>query len=187
MNFLTILAALGFLAMACTDQTASLVHENSQPTRQVPEQVPAETTERVATSSAISAPLVVKIDGPSEVDHVSEVDLELSIQRTLINEAPMKFTLTVPPGAKLIEGISSETIVDAESALIVRQFRLSFDSVPDADVVATVSVKQPGWGVHATDKYRFGRLAPKLPVPQRADFELGVGGRMLGAPIVLKP
>ena len=184
---LTTLAAIGLLAMACNDRTESPTSNSAQPKQQVPEQVPEQPAKEAVPSSAISAPLVAKIDGPSDVDHLTEVELQVSIERTLINEAPMKFMLEVPSGAKLVEGNPVETIVDAESATLVRHFRLSFGSVPADDVVATVSVKQPGWGVHATAKYRFGRPAPTLPKPERADFELGVGGRVLGSPIVVKP
>ena len=88
---LTTLAAIGLLAMACNDRTESPTSNSAQPKQQVPEQVPEQPAKEAVPSSAISAPLVAKIDGPSDVDHLTEVELQVSIERTLINEAPMKF------------------------------------------------------------------------------------------------
>ena len=91
--------------------------------------------------------------------------MAVAIKRSTPDLAPLDLTVSLPAGAKLVGGATSETITDTRTAQVSRTLHVIIDAIPAADLVVTVDRQTTQWGVHATDQYRFGRPAPKGAQP----------------------
>jgi hypothetical protein len=109
--------------------------------------------------------MVVKVRGPESVQPGSKIELTVTIERRLVDNNPLKLAIQLPQGASLLEGVADEQIVDGRSPTLTRKISISIGAVPASDVLVSVDVRGAGYGVHATDSYRFGRPEPKLPQP----------------------
>jgi hypothetical protein len=178
-SMMTLLVATQLLA--CSSQLGGAAPE-SEPTRT--NQAPARTADAPpnGATSTSQAPFVAELRGPSEVAANSHLDLELVIERNVVNDVPMVISARLPPGVTLEAGSLSESIVDGKQAKLVRPIRIAIGQVPTSDLDVSIDVKGSNYGAHATATYRFGRAAPKLPNPSN---EKGPRTSPWGAPIML--
>ncbi len=132
-----------------------------------------------------TAPLVARLEGPTQVRAGQTITVKLVITRTVVNKLPIAIAWEVPEGAKVVSGLPTGT-VDGRSKQLRLVVRLRLSAVPDRDLVATVEVKGEAYGVSAKAAYRFGRPAPKLPDAAERAPGVKVNGKVLGTGIPVR-
>ncbi len=130
------------------------------------------------------APVVVRVDGPAQVEPGSELALRIVIERAMGND-PLDLSVMPPEGVVLVSGQRLERITgDSKRVERFLTVRLT-GGVPAADLDVVVDTRGFGYGVHARAAYRFGRKEPKLPQPPREGRPVVIRGRSAGRPIPL--
>ncbi len=125
----------------------------------------AHAAKRSVHSEQNSASVWLEVDGASGVQANSVVDVRLKISRNMITEAPMKLVVKLPEGATLELGLISETIIDAQSSEIEKNYRIRIGQVPVGDVLFEMLTGTGPVVTRSEAAYRFGRPEPKLPTP----------------------
>jgi hypothetical protein len=141
---------------------------------------------RAAQSSAPKAhraPLTVSVAGPSRCAAGDELELIITLERTVV--APIELFVTLPKGAELVRGKLSEALPEGAESVERRLLIRLPEGVPSDDVEVTAHLQVRGAGAHGRAFYRFGRAEPKLPSPRRAGPSVVVGGKNLGPAIPL--
>jgi hypothetical protein len=100
---------------------------------------------------------------------------------------PLAVSVEVPPGVRLIRGPSTWTVPPTEQPR-VHETRLTFalDTPPTGDLLLVADARGAGFGIHATDAYRFGRPEPTPELPKPTGPEVKLGPRKFG-PAVPSP
>lgn len=130
------------------------------------------------------APVVVRVSGPEHVASGDVVDIRVVVERRH-GDAPITLMVTPPPGTTMVQGQAVEILSGTESRA-ERTFKVECkDKVPVQDLLVTAHGSGPGWGVHATGAYRFGRPEPQLARSPRSGAPIVVHGRNLGRGIPL--
>jgi len=134
------------------------------------------------------APLVVRVEGPEQMQPGSESELVVRLIRPRPTDSPIALRLSLPPGVELVDGQADEAITDAVSGTLTRRYRIRVaGGIPDRDIEVTASITGTDHAAHARDAYRFGRPAPKLAEPRRQADPVRVGNKNLGRPIPVGP
>jgi hypothetical protein len=118
-----------------------------------------------ASQNPAQVPFVMKVDGPQEVKAGSEIEIKATVTRNTLSDLPMELKVTLPDGAVLIDGKTSETITDPVSTKIERTWLVTFEAVPAKDVEVELVVRNGDLSARSTGAYRFGRPEPRLNVP----------------------
>jgi len=140
------------------------------------------TTDREASPGR--APVVVRVSGPEHVAAGDLFDIKVVVERRR-GDAPITLTVTPPPGTTLVQGQAVE-ILSGTEASTERTFKVDCKGkVPLQDLLVSAHGSGPGWGVHATGAYRFGRPEPQLARSPRSGAPIVVHGRNLGRGIPL--
>jgi hypothetical protein len=115
------------------------------------------------------------------------VTLTARVDRRAALSTPVKVAVVAPKGVTLAGGAAEFSISPSDGPSVTdTTYVLSFSEVPTEDIVLTADVSGSGFGVHATDVYRFGRPAPVVALPQPTGPHLQLGGQDLGASVPLK-
>ncbi len=121
------------------------------------------------TPREAAPPVLLVVSGPASVATNSDIVVTVHLLRQVPTQAPMVLRATSPVGTTIVTGILAETIKDGAATDIVRRFALHIDAVPTDDVVFTLEMGDAKNGLHAVQRYRFGRAEPQLP-------NVGAGG-----------
>lgn len=121
--------------------------------------------------------------GPPEPGSV--VELRWIVEQRGSLGVPLHVSVRAPDGAQ----VSGDVEAHLEPQLGVREgtIRVSFDAVPQEDLVVVVHGRAAHAGYHQELAYRFGRAAPAVHEPTRTPMPLRVGGRELGRAVVADP
>ena len=97
---------------------------------------------------------------------------------------PLRIALTLPAGARLVQGEALESSAWTEGGAVVRGYQVAYDTVPAGDVRVVLDWQQGAVGAHAELPFRFGRPVPAAEAPMRMERPLGLpGGVSLGRPV----
>lgn len=132
-------------------------------------------------------PYLVKVEGPDAPKPGQAVRLRVVVERELVDATPMAFSVRLPDGVSLLGGQLEESVVDATSAVVVRELELQVgSSLPEDDVVITVRQLGEGWGANAVKAYRFGRPDPAAKTaPLRFGKPVDVGHGKVVRPVIV--
>lgn len=157
--------AFTFLCAACT------VH-GSAPTNPQPSSLDATTATPATAVRARPEPprdvdvvptLAVDVEGPPRVLAGQTITLHVRIHSRLVPPLPLRLSITVPRGVRLVEGVAEERLAEP-APLSERRLKLTLDAVPADDLVVDVALAE-GPSQHVTRAYRFGRAGPPPPPP----------------------
>lgn len=174
MKHLTAMTASCAAMLLCCTATESKKPETVGPTASATVE-----TQRVATATA---PLIVTVQGPVQPVVGEQATIAVAITRRLA--VPLDLKVSVPAGMRVLSGKVAEHIEELGQPTLRRELVVVLDTIPAQDLQVEVTTRGEGYGARAMDAYRFGREAPKLPVPQRGPA-IRVNGRDLGQPIDL--
>lgn len=175
---------------------ATLAAGCSQPQRPVapsPAATPAEPVAKVTEPAAAQAevaesnpksPMTANLVQPTAVPATGEINLGLEVWRVNPAMAPIKVTVELPAGARLVGGSAAETITDTQAQEFKRTWRIAYATIPAADAKVIVDWQTDAAGFHAELPYRFGRAEPKRTEPPRLPEVRLPGGQSLGRPIL---
>lgn len=158
MRHTAVLVAFATLVLGCSTQPAS----SEVPVPQEPSVAPtvANAAPPRRDPPCLHAPVTLTVVGPTSVVPGATFDAVVNIVRPVSFATPMKLHLDVPTGATLVSGAQDETIVDPSGSSITRKFTLRLGAIPADDLVVTLDVSDPSWGVHGVQRYTFGRADP---------------------------
>ena len=116
----------------------------------------------------------------------SPVTLELVVTRRSLVEAPLVLDVVVPAGATLVEGPAR-----IETPNQAGEYRftwvVSFDAVPQDDLVVHAQTVGDGFGFAAAPRYTFGRVTPEPTMPATSGPDRTLGNHRLGPTIPVGP
>ncbi|MFY0569739.1 hypothetical protein ACN28E_38745 [Archangium lansingense] len=141
--------------------------------RQEPREPPAPSTGQGGSGSAPATP-THGILAPARVSwkvvssDPKTVTLMAQVHQLAPLSVPLSVSIETPPGVRLVSGPSTWTVPPTEKPCI-HETRLTFaiDTPPTGDLLLVADAHGTGFGIHATDAYRFGRPepTPQLPKP----------------------
>lgn len=111
----------------------------------------------------------------------TSVRLTARVNQRAALQVPVKVAVVAPKGATLSGGAAAFSISPSDGPSVTDTvYVVSFAAVPTEDIVLTADASGAGFGVHATDVYRFGRPEPKVEVPAATGPGLKLGNLDLG-------
>lgn len=154
------------------------------PRQEAPPVAPAPSTGRGGSGNVGSARAspTQGIQAPARVSwkvvssDAKSVTLLAQVHQLTALSVPLAVSVEAPPGVRLVKGPSSWTVPPTEQPC-VHETLLTFaiDSPPSGDLLLVADARGTGFGIHATDAYRFGRPepTPQLPRPTGPEVKLG--------------
>lgn len=127
-----------------------------------------------APAERISAPLVLRLQGPDPVPSSGEFKLHLEILTRDPFQVPVVLKVSVPKGVKLASGKAEESLALPTPGTITRDYTVRVTESLGAPIVVTADTTIDGRpGLHAERKYPDparnvppSTTAPKPPVPR---------------------
>lgn len=99
-------------------------------------------------------------------------------------ELPLALRVIVPDGVRVARGTPTLTLPGVQQTPVSEyEYELTYERVPNADVLLTVDGDSASMGVHARSAFRFGRPEPLGPMPVPEGPPLVIGGRNFGRAI----
>ncbi|PTL79492.1 hypothetical protein DAT35_32265 [Vitiosangium sp. GDMCC 1.1324] len=156
--------------------------EPSQP-RQTPPEAPAASPGQGGSGSTPSQ----TIQAPARVSwkvvssDPKTVTLLAQVHQLTPLAVPLNVSIETPPGVRLISGPSTWTVPPTDKPCI-HETRLTFaiDTPPTGDLLLVADARGTGFGIHATNAYRFGRPEPTPALPKPTGPEVKLGPRKFG-------
>jgi hypothetical protein len=109
------------------------------------------------------------------------------VNRRAAVSVPVKVTVEAPKGVTVAGGAMTFFIPASEGPSVTdTPYVVTFAAPPAEDLLLIAEAAGTGFGVHAEDRYRFGRAAPVVAAPEANGTHLQVGGQDLGASVPLK-
>lgn len=168
---------VALLSSACEPTKTPETTSSAGPTTPTPTATPKR------SSSHPQSPLLLYVDGPSQVLPGETITVQLRLEVHQPNEA-IELMLDLPPGVSLKQGDLQEKILPGMGPFVERRFLLHVNAVPSEDLVVRATQQGSSWGVHAQKNYRFGRPEPTLSWGERSAKPLpGIPGN----PIPISP
>lgn len=134
----------------------------------------------------VHSPLLVTWEGAELLP--GQLRVTARIERKAPLALPFTVRLELPAGATLTQGRAAfELPANAAASVVTETYRLTFEGVPAQDLVLHVDGEGAGLGFHGQVPYRFGRPAPRVPVPSATGPGPVRHGVDVGASIPLAP
>lgn len=100
---------------------------------------------------------------------------------------PVNVTVTLPPGTRLVSGVTQFTIPPSDAASVHDQeLIIESSGQPASDAVLEADASGVGFGMHAKDSYSFGRPKKHDPVPTPEGPSVKLGTHDIGPAIPAK-
>ncbi|MFL5354387.1 hypothetical protein [Archangium sp.] len=134
---------------------------------------PAPPTQGIQAPARVSWK-VVSSDGKT-------VTLLAQVHQLTALSVPLAVSVEPPPGVRLVKGPSTWTVPPTEQPCVhATQLTFAIDTPPSGDLLLVADARGTGFGIHATDAYRFGRPEPTPPLPRPTGPEVKLGPRKFG-------
>ncbi len=132
--------------------------------------------------SDVRAPVQVRVQGPPVAPKAgSTLAVDWAVEMATAFPAPLTVKVRAPHGVE-VTGDVSATILPEPGTKRGRVF-VRVREVPKDDLVIVVDGASEAAGMHAEIPYRFGRPAPRVAQPPRADTPVVRDGVNLGRPV----
>lgn len=139
-----------------------------------------------AVSNRAEAPVFVS--WVVKASDANSVNLVARVTRRAPLAVPLKVSVIVPATVKVVSGQTAfEVPASREAGVTESPFVFSYEKAPLEDLRLVADIREPGFGLHAEDVYRFGRPVPVVEVPKAVGPSIEVGGHDLGQGVPLNP
>lgn len=179
-------AAVFVLACGCHRPEPAASRQEAPPAAPAPSIGQGGSGSAGSTPSAPATP-TQGIQAPARVSwkvvssDAKSVTLLAQVHQLTALSVPLAVSVETPPGVRLVRGPSTWTVPPTEQPCI-HETRLTFaiDTPPTGDLLLVADARGTGFGIHATDAYRFGRPEPTPERPRPTGPEVKLGPRKFG-------